>query len=256
MSHRSLDSSVVVTGAGNGIGAAIARALARAGARVGVADLDLADAERVSAEIARDGGESLPLHLDVTDRLSVSAGFARFVERFGPPQVLFNNAGVSREIPFMEQTEADWEFTHRVNVLGVLICTQEVAKLMIAAGRGGKVINTSSITARNANPPFAHYAASKAAVSSLIQSSARALAPHDITVTGFAPGVVATEIWEKVTPDPEKRAEKIAEYSRQILRGRVATPEDIVPIALFLAGPGSDYMTGQVITVDGGMVLS
>lgn len=256
MTHRSLDITVAITGAGNGIGAAIARALASAGARVGVADIDEAAAGRVVADIRESGGEAVALQMDVADRGSVRAALARLVEAFGDLDVLFNNAGISKEIPFLEQTEADWERTHRVNVIGTLVCTQEAAKLMIAAGHGGKIVNTTSITARSANAPFAHYAASKAAVSSLIQASAKALAPHDITVTGFAPGIVATEIWEQVTPDPEERARKIADYSSRILRGRVATPDDIVPVALFLAGPGSDYMTGQVITIDGGMVFS
>jgi len=255
MTHRSLDITVAITGAGNGIGAAIARALASAGARVGVADINEEAATRVADGIRQAGGEALSLQMDVADRASVAAGLTRLVDTFGDLGVMFNNAGISKEIPFLEQTELDWERTHKVNVIGTLICTQEAAKLMIAAGHGGKIVNTTSITARNANAPFAHYAASKAAVSSLIQSSARALAPHDITVTGFAPGVVATEIWEQVTPDPEERAKKIADYSSRILRGRVASPDDIVPVALFLAGPGSDYMTGQIITIDGGMVL-
>lgn len=180
MTHRSLDITVAITGAGNGIGAAIARALASAGARVGVADINADAAAKVAEDITQAGGAAMPLQLDVADRESVAAALAQLVETFGDLNVFFNNAGISREIPFLEQTEGDWELTHRVNVIGTLVCTQEAAKVMIAAGRGGKIIDTTSITARNANPSFAHYAASKAAVSSLIQSSAKALAPHEI----------------------------------------------------------------------------
>lgn len=249
------EKTVAITGAGSGIGAAIARALAVAGARVGVADVDLAAAESIATSITAAGGDALALEMNVTDRAQVAAGLRRLAEHFGGLDVLFNNAGISREIPFLEQTEADWLSTMQVNVLGTLIGTQEAARIFIEQGRGGKIIDTSSITARQANANFAHYAASKAAVASLIQSSAKALAPHDVTVTGFAPGIVATDIWERAVPDPVERAARLDAYGKGILKGRVATPDDIVPVALFLAGPGSDYMTGQVVMVDGGMVF-
>ncbi|GAB3158256.1 (S)-acetoin forming diacetyl reductase [Micromonospora sonneratiae] len=245
----------VVTGAGSGIGSAVAEALARAGASVVATDRNGPSAEAVRDRILAAGGEAIAVTMDVTDRSSVVAGLAAAVDRYGQLDVLFNNAGILRENPFLEVTEDDWRQLMTVNGLGTLICTQEAAKIMIAQGRGGKIVNTTSITARQANANFAHYAASKAVVSSLIQSGARALAPHGITVMGFAPGIVQTEMWEGVQTDPSARRQKMDDYAKKILVGRVSTPEDLTPIAVFLAGPGSDYMTGQVVMVDGGMVL-
>jgi meso-butanediol dehydrogenase/(S,S)-butanediol dehydrogenase/diacetyl reductase len=132
---------------------------------------------------------------------------------------------------------------------------------MIAQGKGGKIINTASIAGRQGFDNIAPYCASKFAVISLTQSGARALAKHNITVNGFAPGVVNTPLWEQLDKDlmaigaSERPGQAIAEFSAGILRGRAATPEDIAGSALFLASPESDYMTGQIIMIDGGMVL-
>ncbi|MER6170727.1 glucose 1-dehydrogenase [Streptosporangium sp. NPDC001681] len=246
---------VVVTGAGRGIGSAITEALARAGASVIATDLDGASAEAVRDRILAAGGDAIAVTMDVSDRSSVVAGLSAAVDRYGHLDILFNNAGILREDPFLDVTEDDWRQLMTVNGLGTLMCTQEAARIMIAQGRGGKIVNTTSIAARQANATFAHYAASKAVVSSLIQSGARALAPYGITVMGFAPGIVRTEMWEGVVADPEARGAREAGYAERILLGRVSVPEDLGPTAVFLAGPGSDYMTGQVVMVDGGMVL-
>jgi meso-butanediol dehydrogenase/(S,S)-butanediol dehydrogenase/diacetyl reductase len=148
----------------------------------------------------------------------------------------------------------------KVNGLGVFIAMQEAARQLIAQGTGGKIINTASIAAREGFPDFSHYCASKSAVVSMIQSGAREWAEHGITVNGFAPGVVDTPLWEDLDKelaerDKRERGAAIAEFSAGILMGRRATPQDIAPTALFLASPDSDYMTGQVIMIDGGMVL-
>lgn len=248
--------TIFVTGAGSGIGAALATGLAEHGARVGVTDINLQSAQQVVEIIRQAGGQAHPAQIDVTDRASVAHAIAEVVEAFGPLHTIVNNAGVSGEVPFLEATEADWNRTMTVNGLGVLICMQEAAKVFIAQGAGGRIINTTSITAKNASPNFAPYAASKSAVSSLIQSGARALAPHNIRVTGFAPGIVDTQLWEGIQQDDASRQLKMQNYAKQILVGRVAVPQDLVPTVLFLASSGADYLTGQVITVDGGMVLS
>jgi meso-butanediol dehydrogenase/(S,S)-butanediol dehydrogenase/diacetyl reductase len=149
----------------------------------------------------------------------------------------------------------------RVNALGVLICIQEAAKQMILQGSGGKIINTASIAGRQGYPNIAPYCASKFAVISLTQSAARELAQHKITVNGFAPGVVETPLWEQLDREhieigeTSKPGEAMKNFAAGILLGRVATPDDITGLASFLASSDSDYITGQTIVVDGGMVL-
>lgn len=248
--------TIIVTGGGSGIGAAIARGLAEHDVRVGIADIDLDAANQVAAEVRASGGQAHAVKFDVTDRVSVAAGIAEVVSIFGNLYAMVNNAGISAEVPFLDATEKDWNSTMTVNGLGVLLCMQEAAKVFIKQGQGGRIINTTSITAKNASANFAPYAASKSAVSSLIQSGARALAPHNIRVTGFAPGIVDTHLWKGIQQDNITRQLKMENYAKQILVGRVAVPQDLVPTVLFLVSSGADYLTGQVITVDGGMVLS
>jgi meso-butanediol dehydrogenase/(S,S)-butanediol dehydrogenase/diacetyl reductase len=175
--------------------------------------------------------------------------------------VKFNNAGVNKPMNFLDVTEDNWNFVMGVNGLGCLIGMQEAARQMIAQGGGGKIVNTASIASRQGFDNVAPYCASKWAVVSLTQSGARDLAKHDITVTGFAPGVVATEMWEQVDEDlmrigaAAKPGEAMEAFSADILRGRVATPADITGTTTFLASRDSDYMTGQIVMIDGGMTL-
>jgi meso-butanediol dehydrogenase/(S,S)-butanediol dehydrogenase/diacetyl reductase len=249
---------VVVTGGGSGIGAAIARGCAAEGAAVVVVDRDEVAAQTVADGIAAAGGEALSLRVDVTDRAAVAEGLRATVERFGRLDVCFNNAGFNEPMRFLDITEENFRRIMEVNALGVLIGTQEAARQFLAQGSGGKVVNTASIAGRTGFPDFAPYSASKAAVISLTQAAARALAPHGITVNGFAPGVVATPLWTKLDADLERIGAGDTGFdsmSSSILLGRPAQPEDIVPTALFLAGPDSDYITGQIIPIEGGMVL-
>ena len=244
--------SVVVTGAGTGIGEAVARALAGAGARVAVTDRDGDAARRVRDDIVRAGGQALAAILDIRSRDSVAAALDAVVVEFGRLDVMFNNAGVSDELPFLEVTADDWDRMLNTNALGTLICMQEAAKRM--GPEGGRIVNVTSITGRQANASFMPYSASKFAINSLIQSGARALAPRGISVVGLAPGIVETPLWEGILDD-DARAAKMAAYRARILKGRISVAEDLVPAALFLAGPGADYMTGHVLTIDGGLVL-
>lgn len=250
--------AIIVTGAGRGIGAAIAGDLARNGARVCVADLNLASAKKVAAEI---GGAAIALEVDVTDRASTKALIAATVAAFGRLDVMFNNAGISQTCQFMDVTEDDWRRIMDVNGLGVLIGTQEAARQMKAQGNGGKIVNTASIAAKQGYPLFAHYCASKFAVAALTQAAARAFAADRITVNAFAPGVVRTELWEQLDREfvelglTEKPDQAINEFSQSILVGRYARPEDITGVTTFLASTGSDYVTGQTYMADGGMVL-
>jgi meso-butanediol dehydrogenase / (S,S)-butanediol dehydrogenase / diacetyl reductase len=249
---------VIVTGGASGIGAAIARGCAGEGAAVAVADRDEEGARAVAEKIEADGGQGLAVRVDVTDRASVSDGIRAAVDRFGRLDVCFNNAGFNEPMRFLDITEENFHRIMEVNALGVLIGTQEAARQFLAQGPGGKVVNTASIAGRTGFPHFAPYSASKAAVISLTQAAARALASEGITVNAFAPGVVATPLWTKLDADLERIGagdEGFDSMASSILLGRPAQPEDIVPTALFLAGSDSDYITGQVIPIEGGMVL-
>jgi meso-butanediol dehydrogenase/(S,S)-butanediol dehydrogenase/diacetyl reductase len=251
----------IVTGSARGMGKAIGLRLAKDGANVVFADINQAEAESAAAEGKRSDLRTLGLKVDVGDRGQIQQLIRRTVSEFGRLDIIFNNAGINHVQPFMETTEENWNRIMRVNALGVLICTQEAAKQMISQGGGGKIINTASIAGRQGYPNVAPYCASKFAVISLTQSAARELAKHKITVNGFAPGVVDTPLWEQIdrehieTGETTKPGEAMRNFAAGILLGRVATPDDITGLAYFLASPASDYITGQTIIVDGGMVL-
>ncbi len=262
--------SCIVTGAARGIGRAIGEALLDEGANVCFADLNgdlVAEVAERNAERARAGGGAVcHATVDVTDRAQVREMIAAVVDRFGRLDVKFNNAGVNKPMNFLDVTEANWNFIMGVNGLGCMIGMQEAARQMIAQGRdgdglAGKIVNTASIASRQGFDNVAPYCASKWAVVSLTQSGARDLAKRGITVTGFAPGVVATEMWEQVDKDlleigaAERPGQAMEEFSSEILKGRVAAPSDITGTTTFLAAKDSDYMTGQIVMIDGGMTL-
>jgi meso-butanediol dehydrogenase/(S,S)-butanediol dehydrogenase/diacetyl reductase len=194
----------------------------------------------------------------VSDRESVRAGIRLTVEKFGRLDVYFNNAGFNTPMKFLDITEDNFNRIMQVNALGVLIGIQEAAKQFIAQGTPGKIVNTASIAGRTGYASFAPYSAAKAAVISLTQAGARALAANSITVNGFAPGVVATPLWTKLDKELTAIGEGDSGFDSMaggILLGRPAEPSDIVPTALFLAAADSDYITGQVIPIEGGMIL-
>ncbi len=257
--------SCIVTGAAQGIGRAIGEALIDEGADVCFADINAEKVAQVVAEnearAAEAGVKITHAAVDVTNREQVRAMIAHAVSVFGKLDVKFNNAGVNKPMNFLDVTEDNWNFIMGINGLGCMIGMQEAAKQMIAQGTGGKIINTASIASRQGFDNVAPYCASKWAVVSLTQSGARDLAKHNITVTGFAPGVVATEMWEEVDRDlmaigaAERPGQAMEEFSAEILKGRVARPDDITGTTTFLASKDSDYMTGQIVMIDGGMTL-
>jgi meso-butanediol dehydrogenase/(S,S)-butanediol dehydrogenase/diacetyl reductase len=257
--------SCIVTGAAQGIGRAIGEALLKEGADVCFADINgdkvAAIAEQSRRHINGSGAKVTHAQVDVTDRAAVKDMIAHTVSVFGKLDIKFNNAGVNKPMNFLDVTEENWNFIMGVNGLGCMIGMQEAARQMIAQGTGGKIINTASIASRQGYDNVAPYCASKFAVVSLTQSGARDLAKHNITVNGFAPGVVATEMWDQVDKDlmeigaAERPGQAMEEFSSEILRGRVAMPADITGTTTYLAAPDSDYMTGQIVMIDGGMVL-
>jgi meso-butanediol dehydrogenase / (S,S)-butanediol dehydrogenase / diacetyl reductase len=260
MAGRVAGKGIVITGAGSGMGRAFARALAREGATVGVLDFDAEAAKRVQAEIEADAGSAVALLADVSNRGQIAAALDAFLAHVPRLDVLFNNAGFNRPMHFLDVTEENWHAIMDVNALGTLLGIQEGAKRMIPH-RTGKIINTSSIAGRQGYPSFAPYCASKFAVNALTQAAARGLAEHNITCNAFAPGVVATPLWITLDQDlmdigdSAEPGQATAEFAAGILRGHAAAPEEIVGTALYLASSDSDYLTGQVIMIDGGMVL-
>jgi meso-butanediol dehydrogenase/(S,S)-butanediol dehydrogenase/diacetyl reductase len=258
MGTRMAGRTVIITGAASGIGKGIAMGLANEGANVVIADLNLASAEATASEIDQAGGKAIAAQVDVTKRGSVAAGIHLAVETFGQLDCYFNNAGFNKPMKFLDVTEENFNAIMSVNALAVFVGTQEAAKQFIKQGTGGKVVNTASIAGRTGFSSFAPYSASKAAVISITQAAARALAEHKITVNAFSPGVVATPLWAKLDKELEAIGEGDSGFDSMasgILVGRAAKPEDIVPTALFLASSDSDYVTGQTMAIDGGMIL-
>ncbi len=250
--------TIVVTGGASGIGAGIAEGMAAEGASLVIADLDGERANAVAERIDAAGGQAIGVRVDVTDREQVAEAIATTVATFGKLDVYFNNAGLNAPQNFLDVTRDKWDLIMNVNAWGVVVGMQEAAKQFIAQGTAGKIVNTSSIAGRTGYGPYMPYSASKAAVISMTQSGARALAEHHITVNGFAPGIVDTPLWVQLEKDLKSMGEASVDFktmSKDILIGRAATPNDIVPIAVFLAAPDSDYITGQIIPIEGGMIL-
>jgi len=256
------DRIVLITGAARGIGAASARRLAAAGARLVLVDVNGPAVEKLAAEL---GG--VAVHADVTR----GADVARMVEepytRWGRLDVLFNNAGVIRVQPMLEVTDAEWDRVMAVNLKAVFFVLQAAARRMRAQSPipgseiRGKLIQTASIAGyRGGNHLMTPYSASKAGVISLTRSAAQALAPDRITSNCVCPGAVDTAMWEQI--DGELAAlhgwaprEAWRKRIAGIPLGRPETAEDVAGVVVFLAGPDSDYMTGQAIKVDGGLVM-
>lgn len=247
----------IVTGGGSGMGAAIARAYVREGANVVVADINLEAAQATANAIGAGGGEAIAVRCDVRDQAQAQATVDATVERFGGLDILVNSAGVIKIVPFLETTNADWDFMFDINCKGLLWCSQAAARQMIAQGRGGKIINLASQAGRRGEALVLAYCASKACVISMTQSMALALAPHKINVNGIAPGIVDTPLWVEVDKqfaallgwevgEPKRR------FVESIPLGRIEQPDDVTGAAIFLASSDSDYMTQQTINVDGG----
>jgi NAD(P)-dependent dehydrogenase (short-subunit alcohol dehydrogenase family) len=241
----------LVTGGQQGIGHAIAVALARAGADVGVNYLDdRAAAERVAGEIRGAGRRACLVPGDVSRASDAEAMVGAVSRELGAPGILVNNAGVFPRVDFLAMTEADWDRVLDVNLKGSFLCSQAAARRMVAAGRGGAIVNLSSVAMRGA-PLGVHYSASKAGVMGLTRAMALALAPHRIRVNAIAPGLTDT-----AQPRYGNSEAELVEMGRQIpLEGRMARPEEIARVAVFLAAQESGWVTGQTIHVNGGAFM-
>ncbi|MEK8035236.1 MAG: glucose 1-dehydrogenase [candidate division NC10 bacterium] len=254
--------TVLITGAARGIGAACARRLAAEGARLVLADVDGAGAEKLAGELGQ-----VAIKADVTRDEDVEGMVEEPYRLWGRLDVLFNNAGVIRLQPMLEVTREEWDRVMDVNLRAVFFVLQAAARrmqgqdLIPGAELRGKLIQTASIASyRGGNHLMTPYSASKAGVVSLTRSAAQALAPQRITSNCVCPGVVETAMWEQI--DREWGAvEGLGQgeaWTRRISGiplGRPERPEDVASVVAFLAGPDSDYMTGQALNVDGGLVM-
>lgn len=258
--------NVLITGAAQGMGAAIGEYYAAQGANVCLGDINLDGANAVAARInGRDNGRAIAVKLDVTSRADNTAAVAATVAAFGSINVMLNNAGINKPLMFLDVTEENWHRIMDVNALGVLLGMQEAAKQMVKQGKENgpyKIINVGSILSRQAFDDVVPYACSKHAVLALINGGAKALVQHNITVNGYGPGVVRTELWEQLDKDLvaigkfDKEGESMDKLAQNmILMKRYSYPEDVVGTAAFLASPESDYMTGQLFMIDGGMIM-
>ncbi len=256
---------VLITGAAQGMGAAIAEYYAAQGAKVCIGDINLEGCQDVASRINKAGGSAVAVKLDVTERADMKAAVDATVESFGSINVMLNNAGINKPLMFLDVTEENWDLIMKVNALGVLIGMQEAAKAMIKQGKENgpyKIINVGSILSRQAFDDVIPYSCSKHAVLAMINGGAKALVEHNITVNGYGPGVVRTELWEQLDKDLvaigkfEKEGESMDTLAEtMILMKRYSYPEDVIGTAGFLASPESDYMTGQLLMIDGGMVI-
>ena len=238
----------VVTGAGRGIGRAIALKFANEGADVVVVSRTPENSEKVAAEIRALGRKAWAFAVDVADSAAATAAAEKILAEAGKVDILVNNAGVTRDGLLMRMSDADWDTVLNTNLKGAFLFTKAFSRTF-ARQRSGRIINISSVIGLIGNPGQSNYAASKAGLIGFTQSVAREFASRGITVNAIAPGFIETDMTS------ELNEELRANILKQIPMGRFGAAEDIAHAALFLASSSACYVTGQVLTVDGGMVM-
>lgn len=245
-----LDGKVaLVTGASRGIGRAIALKLAAEGAKVAINFAgSTAKAEAVKAEIEEHGGEAMLVQASVADSAAVEAMVQKVIDAFGRIDILVNNAGITRDGILIRMKDEDFEAVLDTNLKGVFYCTKAVAKLMMKQ-RYGRIVNMSSVVGLIGNAGQTNYAAAKAGVMGFSKSAAKELAPRGVTVNMIAPGFIDTDMTANL---PEKVKEATLEG---IPMKKMGSPENIADAVAFLVSDNASYITGQVINVDGGMVM-
>jgi glucose 1-dehydrogenase len=241
----------VVTGSSSGIGEAIALAFAGEGAAVVVNYAHHPDAaQKVVEKIEDSGGKGLVVGADVSDPKEVEALVQKATDAFGRLDIMVNNAGMERKMPFLETPFEVWQETIAINLTGAWLGCQSAAKRMVEGGEGGRIINVSSVHEDLAMPTNAPYCATKGGVRMLMRTLAVELAPHNITVNNIAPGAIETPMDASLKEHPDQMKELLSE----IPLGRMGKPEEVANLALFLASDDSSYVTGSTLFVDGGMI--
>lgn len=240
--------TALVTGGGRGIGREIAMRLAQAGCSVAVSDIDIVTAQSTAKELEALGVRSLALKADVADAAEVEKMFKDFIDAFGVIDILVNNAGITRDGLLVRMKEEDWDLVLRVNLKSAFLCSKEAGRHMIKARRG-KIVNIASVVGIMGNTGQANYSASKAGLIGLTKTVAKELASRSVNVNAIAPGFIRTAMTDKLSD-----AEKI-KLSSAIPMQKLGSAADVADAVLFLSSPLSDYITGQVLPVDGGLVM-
>ncbi|MCX5750803.1 MAG: 3-oxoacyl-[acyl-carrier-protein] reductase [Candidatus Saganbacteria bacterium] len=242
------DKVALVTGSAQGIGRAVAAALAQEGANVIISDVNLDLATQTAQEITSLGVKSQAYKLNVTDLAEVEATVAQMIKDFGKIDILVNNAGITKDNLLMRMKKEEWDAVIGVNLTGVFNCTKVVGTLMMKA-RYGKIVNIASIVGQMGNFGQANYAASKGGVIAFTKTVAKELASRNVTANAIAPGFIQTAMTDKLSDEVKQK------MMTQIPLGKLGLPEDIAKAVVFLASADADYITGQVLAVNGGMYM-
>jgi len=243
------DKIALVTGGSRGIGKAIAMRLAKEGAKVVVTATTKAGADKAADEIRQTSGQAVGFEVNIVDAKQVETLIKGTVDQFGALHILVNNAGITRDNLVMRMNDEDWNAVIATNLTGTFNCIRAASKIMMKQ-RAGKIINITSVVALMGNKGQANYCAAKAGVIGLTKSVARELASRNVQINAVAPGFIATDM-TAVLPEAAKTA-----MLQAIPLEKMGAPEDVASVVAFLASPDSDYITGQVFNVDGGMVMA
>lgn len=237
-----------ITGAAQGIGKAIALGMAKEGADIGVADVNIESAGKTAEEIRALGVKSIAIQLDVSKQNEVSSAFEMFTKEFGALDVLVNNAGITRDNVLLRMKEEDWDAVLSINLKGSFLCSKEAVKIM-AKQRSGRIISISSVVAFMGNPGQVNYSASKAGLIGLTKTIAKEYASRGIRANAIAPGFIQTAMTDVLSEAVKE------EMKKAIPLGQFGTPEDVTNAVIFLASREADYITGQVLHINGGMYM-
>ena len=241
----------IITGAATGIGRAIATKFVKDGASVAIDYVGKSDhADELVSALKTIGGNVVAIAADVSDSKQVAMLFDETIKQFGRLDVLVNNAGIEKKMPFVDTPEEEWDKIIAVNLTGPFLCSQRAAKEMIAQGDGGRIINISSVHEDLAMPTNGPYCAAKGGLRMLMRTIAVELATHDILVNNVAPGAVDTPMDAELKSDPGEMRTLLAEIPMR----RMGKPEEIAEMCAFLASGGASYSTGATFFVDGGMI--